>query len=103
MAAVTSGAVPSSPGTGEALAVSKIVGCVHSEFLLLFQILLALVLKYDLHLLLEVSLLISECLLKLLLGELSPLLYGELFLLMLLYHDLVVLLISFPLLLLELL
>ena len=103
MAAVASGTITSSSGTGKALAVSKIVGCVHSEFLLLFQILLALVLKYDLHLLLEVSLLISECLLKLLLSELSPLLYGELFLLMLLYHDLVVLFVSFPLLLLELL
>jgi len=103
VAAVTSGAVTSSPGTGEALAVAEIIGCVHSEFLLQFKILLAFVLEDDLHLLLEVSLLISECFLELLLSELSPLLYGELFFLMLLDQDLVVLLIPIALFLLELL
>ena len=103
MAAVTSGAVPSSPGTGEALAITEIIGCVHSEFLLQFKILLALVLEDDLHLLLEVRLLLSECFLELLLREFSPLLYGELLFLMLLNQDLVVLLIPVTLLLLELL
>lgn len=103
MAAVTSGAVTSSPGTGEALAVAEIIGRVHSEFLLQFKILLALVLENDLHLLLEVSLLISECFLELLLSKLSPLLYGELLFLMLLNQDLVVLLIPIALFLLELL
>ena len=103
MTAVTSGAVASSPGTGKALAIAEIIGRVHSEFLLKFKILLALVLENDLHLLLEVCLLISECFLELLLSELSPLLYGELLFLMLLNHDLVVLLIPIALLLLELL
>jgi hypothetical protein len=103
MAAVTSGVISSSPSTGKALAITEIIGCVHSEFLLMFKILLLLVLEYDLHLLLEVSLLFSECPLKLLLCKLSPLVYGGLLLVMLLYHELVVLLIPLPLLLLELL
>jgi hypothetical protein len=103
VAAVASGAVTSSSGTGNALAIFKIVGCVHCLFLLLLQILLALVLENDLHLLLEVSILISEYLLKLLLCKLSSHLNGGLFLLMLLYHELMVLLIPFPLLLIELL
>jgi len=103
VAAVTSGAVTSSPGTGKALAIAEIIGCVHSEFLLQFKILLALVLENDLHLLLEVCLLLSECFLKLLLSKLSPLLYSELLFFMLLDQDLVVFLIAVALLLLELL
>ena len=103
MAAVTSGAVPSGSGTSEALAVAEIIGCVHSEFLLKFKILLALVLENYLHLLLEVRLLLSERFLELLLCEFSPLLYGELLFLMLLDQDLVVFLIPVALLLLELL
>ena len=103
MAAVTSGVISSSPGTDKALAITKIIGCVHCEFLLMFKILLLLVLEYDLHLLLEVSILISESPFELLLCELSPLVYGGLLVIMLLYHELVILLIPLPLLLLELL